>query len=650
MFARHRPRLAWVVGAILILVAVPGAHAIYLDEDQNITLRARIYSQAAIRIDDSQVDTVPATKEGQLVQQRNFFNPELDAKLTPYTNFLRGGWFDWLTPDDLRFRIAGWGFYDGIYDYGSSQFNNQQKIINASFDNNVPRQPAGCVSGMPGCNVRQGGWYVRGPNIKLPSNRATGATTFGEIFPGYELYDPRDIYANQARVNELYLSYTKGPFFLRVGKQSISWGESDTIALLDQTNPFDLTLGAPGFFEDIDEARIPLYTIRSSYNLFDVLGPLSSGFIEGFWVPGDWDATTPIVPLLTASPYSPRGNDPQILSSLPGGVFPPTQQFLFFDHIPKQDIGSSRWGFRFQSVINRFLTAQAWVYRTFPTAPVPKKVGYATPPSPAGVLIGPNVPMGDPSQKTQFFIISLEHKPVMVYGLAGTFFLEQLDGIVRLNAQFFEHEAGFIPQTNLNICPTDPMNPKPCPGNRNQFTSSGHIPYADILRYEVGFDRFFFLRWLNPTNSFLVVASAVGSYNASKTGNPVNDFRFNGQLKPGPVIRCFARNPETGECTRKSDGPVQRGAFQDDYVNQNALDAQFQMTFQTDYMHGRLTPRVTFIQFVRGTFAVHPTLTYRWNDSLLFQADLQMIEGAYQSLGFFRDRDQASVRVTYQLN
>jgi Protein of unknown function (DUF1302) len=643
MFRTRRPRLAWVAGGVLLLAA-HGARAIYLDEDQNITLRARIYSQGSVRIDDSQVDTEPTTKSGQLIQNRNFFNPELDAKLNPYLTWLKGTWFDWLSPDDFRFRVAGWGFYDGIYDYGSAQFNNSQKKINASFNNAVPRQPPGCIPGQDqGCNVRQGGWFAIGPNIKLP-NRATGAATFDQVFPGFELYEPRSIYANRARVNELYLSYTKGPFFLRVGKQSISWGESDTIALLDQSNPFDLTLAAPGFFEDIDEARIPLYTIRTSYNLFETLGPLSSGFVEGYWVPGDWDATTPTVPLLTASPYSPRGVDPQLLSQMAGGVFPPTYQFVFFDHIPKQDMDSSRWGVRFQTVINRFLTAQAWVYRTFPTAPVPVKLGYESPNLPPAVMIGP------PNQQTTFFVISLEHKPVMVYGLAGTFFLEALDGIVRVNAQLFEHEAGFIPQTNLNICSPNSFTFKQCPGGRNQLTSAGHIPYQDILRYEVGFDRFFFLRWLNPTNSFLVVASAVGAYNASKTGNPENDFRFNGQLKPGPVIRCFSRDPETGECTRKSSGPVARGLFQDDYVNQNALDAQFQTTFQTDYMHGRLTPRVTFIQFVRGTFAVHPSLTYRWSDYLLFQADLQIIEGAYQSLGFFRDRDQVSFRVTYQLN
>ena len=41
-------------------------------------------------------------------------------------------------------------------------------------------------------------------------------------------------------------SYAKGPVFFRVGRQAISWGESDTVAMLDQNNPFDLTLAAPG--------------------------------------------------------------------------------------------------------------------------------------------------------------------------------------------------------------------------------------------------------------------------------------------------------------------------------------------------------------------------------------------------------------------
>ena len=49
----------------------------------------------------------------------------------------------------------------------------------------------------------------------------------------------------------MYVSLTKGRVFLRVGRQTISWGESDTIALLDQSNPFDVTRAIPGVLQDI---------------------------------------------------------------------------------------------------------------------------------------------------------------------------------------------------------------------------------------------------------------------------------------------------------------------------------------------------------------------------------------------------------------
>jgi hypothetical protein len=640
MVRTHRPWLTWVAGSVLLLAAT-GAHAIYLDEDDNVTLRARIYSQGSIRVEDSSATTVPVTEAGQLIQHRNFFNPELDAKLTSYLNWMKGGALDWLMPDDLRFRIAGWGFYDGIYDYGTSQFNTQERILNASFNNGV-QCPNRTASGA--ClTVKPGGWFTMGPNIKLQKAGGTfpnlTPSTFGTVFPGYQVDNPRSIYGDTERVNELYLSYSKGPFFLRFGRQSISWGESDTIALLDQSNPFDLTLGAPGFFEDIDEARIPLYTARASYNLFDSLGPLSSGFVESYWVPGDLDATTATTPILTVSPYSPRGVDPQLLggNNVSQRVFPPTFQFVFFDHTLKQDFSSSRWGFRFQTVIDRFLTMQAWIYRTFPTSPVPVHLGFQQGKTAAGNPIPPppiNI------NGTNLYVVSLEHKPVMVYGLAGTFFFEPLDSIIRLDAQLFEHEAGFIPEENLRICkktftsaPDHICQQK----NLSMLTSAGAIPYADILRYEIGLDRFFFFRPLNPTNSFILSTSVVGSYNSSFTSQ--HDFRYQGQLKPGDVIR-------PGQTT-----PSVRGTVQDDFVNnEGPLDAQGQITLQTDYMHGRLEPRLTLIGFVRGTYAIHPTLSYRWNDWLLFQADYQRIDGAYQSIGFFRDRDQVSFRVTYQLN
>jgi hypothetical protein len=152
---------------------------------------------------------------------------------------------------------------------------------------------------------------------------------------------------------------------------------------------------------------------------------------------------------------------------------------------------------------------------------------------------------------------------------------------------------------------------------------------ADYLRWEIGVDRFFFFRPLNPTNSFVLVVSQVGSYNLDETGR--KDFRFGGQRK------------------RLHDIPGQN-PVPDDFVQQKKVEAFGQVTIQTDYLHGRLNPRITFIQNVRGTFAFHPSLIYRWSDSLLLSTDAVVIGGEYQSFGFFQDKNQLAFRITYQLN
>ena len=169
--------------------AAPAA-AIYLDDDQNISLRTRIYSQAAIRLNDSQGDTTPTTKRGQLVQHRNFFNPEFEAKLTSYTTWMKDSWLSFLAPDDFSARLAAWGFYDGIYDYGSSQFHDTAAKINAAY---------------PDVTKQTGAFIFEGPTFN-PKGK-----TLDTIFPGVEVQNPHDIYASQRRVNELYLNYTKGP-------------------------------------------------------------------------------------------------------------------------------------------------------------------------------------------------------------------------------------------------------------------------------------------------------------------------------------------------------------------------------------------------------------------------------------------------------
>jgi hypothetical protein len=582
------------------------APAIYLDQDQQISLRARIYSQASIRTNDSQLDTVPKTEDGQLVQHRNFFNPELDAKLTSYTAWMKDTFLGVLAPDDFSFRLAAWGFYDGIYDYGPRQFHDTASLINSTFGDTTQKDRSKLMA-----------WYIEAPGFNCkrrvrtlggqttedcvpPSDPKRKYTSVNEVFPGLEEQNPHDIYATQRRINELYLNYGKGPVFFRFGRQSISWGESDTVALLDQNNPFDITLGAPGVFEDLEESRIPLWTVRSSVTLFDTLGPLSSAFIEAYWVPGDLDVNTGIAPLLTASPYSPRGNDPQQKLGVFQTVSKAGAQFVFLDKIPKRQFENSRWGVRTQAVVGRMHTLSAWFYTHFPNAPVPVKF--------------PNAAI----EGRDLYTLALVHELVPVVGASDAFFFEPLDGIVRAEVEYFNREPSFVPEINLRLSPTNRKSQDP-------FFKAGSVAHADYIRWELGLDRFFFLRPVNPTNSFTFVTALVGSWNLDETSK--KDFRMNGQQKPGT-----------------------EGTAPSDFVQQKKVEAFMQVHLQTDYMHGRLSPGITYIQNARGTYAINPAVTYRWADWLLFGINYVTIGGDYQQLGFFRDRDQISFRTTVQLN
>jgi len=593
-----------LLGVAVIVGLAHQAAAIYLDEDQHVSLRARLYSQGTVRIDNSDAGTLPTTREGQLVQNRNFFNPELEAKLTSYTTWMHGTFLDILAPDDLSGRLAAWGFYDGIYDYGAGQFDTAQKVINSTFGDfkATPRRA----------------WYLEGPRYNISGK------TVDQVFPGHEVQNPRDIYETQRRVNELYFSYSKGPFFLRFGRQAISWGESDTIAILDQNNPFDVTVGAPGIFEDLDEARIPLWTLRSSVTMFDSLGPLSSGFVEGYWVPGDLDVNTGILPIRNASPYSPRGDDPQ--REVPPLLNGAKTQFVLLDHVPRKRFENSRWGVRLQTVVGRTHTVSAWFYTHFPNAPVPRGGGLVCT---AGTRFAsqPLACRSGPTVQPQFFTTETVHRMTPVVGASDSFFLEPLDGIVRAEAEYFIGEPSFIPQQNLSIS-SDPTKAL------DAFTNPGTVPRANYLRWELGFDRFFFLRALNPSNSFTWVNAFVGSWNLDETGH--KDFRQDGQFKV-EFLKKLEKNPALAP-------------LPDDFVQQKKVEMFAQTHLQSDYLHGRLTPAITLIANARGTYAILPDLIYRWSDWLLFETNLVHIGGEYQSFGFFKDRDQVWERVTLQLN
>ena len=266
-------RLVSWMGATLALVVLGAspAGAVFLDPDNGVELRFRGYAQLSVATQDSQdLVTDPPKFVGQMMQNRYFMNPELEF------NFLKWLDTDWF--DELSMRFAAWGFYDGIYDYGPAGYN--ERLAESKF--HADREGNPC----PTC----------GYQTKARSNEEALA---GEA----KRRDGRWIYGRRVRLNEAYLNFAKGPLFVRLGRQAISWGEADTIGLLDANNPFDTTI-VPGVFIDLDEARIPLWTGRATYKLFSNLGPFSSGFLDAYIVPGSLDVTVSPLQMQSVSPYS----------------------------------------------------------------------------------------------------------------------------------------------------------------------------------------------------------------------------------------------------------------------------------------------------------------------------------------------------------
>src|SRR5262245_47812797 len=191
-----------------ILLGSP-AHAFYLDANRDFSIRARAYDEAALVAEVSEPQTKPKRSPFQLIEDRHFFYPEFDANLTRYQPW------PWKV-DEFGFRLALWGFYDGIYEYGTSQYERAVRSIQGRISQGHTNTAA----------------VTRTDQLINPW--AQYAWQYDPVLGGYGQIP--------FRINEAYLNFTKGPLFVRVGRQTISWGESDTVALLDANNPFNQTL------------------------------------------------------------------------------------------------------------------------------------------------------------------------------------------------------------------------------------------------------------------------------------------------------------------------------------------------------------------------------------------------------------------------
>jgi hypothetical protein len=239
------------------------------------------------------------------------------------------------------------------------------------------------------------------------------------------------------------------------------------------------------------------------------------------------------------------------------------------------------------------------------------------------------------------------------FGTAASWFSQPLNAVIRTQLSFFWNEVAFLPKQQLN-----PRSQLPVCGDKLAnagfpvapgVTCVENKPHseaatANYMRFLVGYDRFFFFRPLNPTNSFTLIAAFQGQVNMSAINGP--DYR-NPNAKPGhPQTR--QRNNDPNDPTAQLSVYVDPHDFEDQYL----FEGFTQIALQTDYMHGRLQPRFVVIADVAGTFGFAPSMVYRFTDNLLAQVNyLNIYSPARKAgLGTFRAHDMVQFRLTAQLN
>lgn len=90
------------------------------------------------------------------------------------------------------------------------------------------------------------------------------------------------------KLREIYTDLALPPFSLRLGRQQIVWGETDNFRALDVINPLDLRWHWSR--ESWEDIRIPLWMVRAIYDIGKI-GPLEESFVEGVWIPWDFQRT-----------------------------------------------------------------------------------------------------------------------------------------------------------------------------------------------------------------------------------------------------------------------------------------------------------------------------------------------------------------------
>jgi uncharacterized protein DUF1302 len=418
-----------------------------------------------------------------------------------------------------------------------------------------------------------------------------GPSVFKDL-PNENYLEDIDDFKWDADLWEGYADISNGPFFLRLGRQNLSWGETDVFRLLDNINPLDNTFG--GIFEDLDDRRIPLIMARSSYNL-GKLGPIDSFTLEGFWVPGSIENEV--------SPFTPPGTVyalplvPVSFNNVPGVA-------SFYERMrePEDEMSNSRWGFRVQGIIGSNLTVALAHYKAFLDDPI------------ANFVVDRQF---NPMTMTPADIaLEFTYPDVKISGASMNYYEGNTDMVIRSEIAWLEDVPVFIPEINApgpTFIPTG--LPAPFPPAFPQF-NNGEIPEKNQLRFAFALDKDIWVRAINPFGAF----GCTFQYTLQYTDDHDDRMRL-----PMP-------DPATGGFTLT--------------VKEIEQTYTVVITNFSGWKNGNILPQFVCAYDPRGAWLIQPQVEYKF-DPFRVKIQYSAIEGNFVSFGVLKDRDQVSLMLSW---
>jgi len=602
-----------VVCATLCFAARPGqVNAVSLDSEGTVKLGVRTYVNARIgteRTDETifyqpngttasyDSRTFPSSGAGHLRQNRFFIEAELDHDLS---SLRKRGVGPLALLDALPFRIRGLkyhlvfrGEYDGLYDWGPSEFRTAEQFET------------------------------------LRPNPATG----GELDVGAARRRLRDTAGNRERLFQAYIEGSAGNLFVRVGRQILSWGETDGFRLMDNINPVDSSFG--GFLIALDERRVPLDMLRLQYDIGS-FGPISEAFLEFYGAVDNKVGFAPGTP--AGSPWT-----------LPN-LGEPSRTTKTFVERPSRNFADMRGGGR--AVWNMFdatfSLAHYWTYLDTPGLQVYVKPTFPADPISPGRAAAANFDF-DGAGPERFSAVAVQSAPlVQITGLSTTFAAPALYTIFRSEFAYFKDEPRFR-QSELdpfmfhyNRNPNDPDRLNASPVNLSA-TTNGKPRTGDSLNFVMGADINQYIRFLNPNQTFFISTQFFYKHllDAAQTRRfASNRLPMDGEVLPVPEFNTAV----------DSQGIIGFGAVEPNFIRQPTNQFLQTLFITTAYASGQVSPFFGMFYDWGGSFVYQPGVTLT-RDPFRFTVDYSILDAGRlkggSGVSLLKDRDNVQFRIEY---